>query len=197
MKKIIFDLDDTLYVENNLRKKREDAILNFLDNRKEEYFKLKEKKNGTIESFKLMGFSRQDFFKIMENVPIFLKKDNRLIEILNQLKKRYNIYILSNSSEKNVKETLNQLGILNLVNEYYYGEKFYNEKPAKECFFMVESGDICVGNSFKKDLNIPKKMGAITILVGSQNDEADYCIEEIYDILEVINKIENKINGPN
>jgi len=186
MKKIIFDLDDTLYSDKDLRERREEEILRFLEDRKTEYMKLKKNGKGTIESFKLMGFSREDFFRVMENVNISLMKDILLIKILKDLKKVYQIYVLSNSSKKVVEKTLLQLGILDIIDKYYCGESFKNEKPDEECFFMVEKGDICVGNSFRKDLEVPKNKGAITILIGKENNKADFNIKNIYEITKIL-----------
>ena len=61
---------------------------------------------------------------------------------------------------------------------------------------MIRQGDFCVGNNFEKDLKIPKERGAITILVGGENEsesgngyreecgesEADYVINNIYEL---------------
>ncbi|VVB78459.1 Haloacid dehalogenase-like hydrolase [uncultured archaeon] len=190
MKKIIFDLDDTLY-RNELRLEREKAILNFLDCKKEKYLELK-KNHGTIESLNILGVNKKQFFDIMDNVPIEIKKDEKLIKILEKIGKNYELIVLSNSSEFCVREVLTKLGIIQLINKYYHGENFENQKPNEECFFMVESRDICVGNSFRKDLEIPKKLGAITILVGEkENPNADFTIRNIYELEKIMKSIEN------
>src|SRR3989339_386848 len=137
MSKIIFDLDDTLYVSDELRNNREKVILDFLGDRAGEYFELKED---------------------------------------------YKLVILSNSSKFCVKETLVQLGIFDLIDSYYSAQDFGKIKPCEECFFMVDKGDICVGNNFKKDLEIPKQKGAITIFVGGFHKDADKSIKNIYEL---------------
>src|SRR3989339_249624 len=87
MSKIIFDLDDTLYVSDELRNNREKVILDFL------------------------GISNLEFFKLMSNVTINLNQDLKLISLLEKLKEDYKLVILSNSSKFCVKETLVQLTI--------------------------------------------------------------------------------------
>ncbi len=188
MRQIIFDLDETIYIEKELRIKREQAILEFLGERKEEYNKLKEN-HGTIESLKLLNIKREKFFDLINKVPILLEKDLKLIDLIEKLKSKYKIIILSNSPNYCVYQTLEKLGILNLVDKYYSGESFKNPKPAKECFFMVQEGDICVGNNFKKDLQIPKQLGAITVLLGDFKDEADFSIHDIYELKELLDII--------
>ena len=48
---------------------------------------------------------------------------------------------------------------------------------------MLDKGDICVGDNFKKDLLVPKNKGAITIHVGSNsNPEAHFSVSTIYEI---------------
>lgn len=192
MKKIIFDLDDTLYINENLKNLREKAILNFFGDKKEEFLKLKAKNFGTIESFKILGSNREKFFELMNNIKIELEKDEILINILKKFKDKYKIIIVSNSSRHCIEETLNKLGIFELIDRYYGGDDFNNSKPNSECFFMVEKGDICIGNSFKKDLEIPKKLGAITILIGdnllNKSPDVNYIIKHIHELENIILK---------
>ncbi|KHO51471.1 MAG: hypothetical protein QT05_C0041G0005 [archaeon GW2011_AR13] len=149
MSKIIFDLDDTLYVSDELRSNREKVILDFLGDKVGEYFELK-KENSTMKSLEILGIS------------------------------------LSNSSKFCIKETLVQLGIFNLIDSYYSAQDFGKIKPCEECFFMVDKGDICVGNNFKKDLEIPKQKGAITIFVGGFHKDADKSIKNIYELKNIL-----------
>ncbi len=186
MRKIIFDLDDTLYNSRALRAEREKAILEFLGDRKKEYLNLK-KNNGTIKTFELMGIEKKKFFEIMDRVLIELEKDFKLIELFQNLKNKFKIIILSNNSYKTVRCTLEKLGINEFVDEFYSSEKIGFFKPSEECFFMINKGDICVGNNFEKDLKIPKKIGALTILLGNSCD-ADFNIYSIYELKELLDK---------
>lgn len=188
MKKIIFDLDDTLYINKKLRAKRNRVILDFLGKQSLEFIKLKKYYN-TIESLKRLGVSKEEFYNLMEGVKINLKKDIRLIDLLSELKEDYEVVVLSNSSRYCVVETLKKLGITELINNYYCGEDFKFVKPHKDCFSMVLEGDFCVGNNFEKDLKIPKEKGAITILIGEEQDKADHNINKIYELRELFNRI--------
>lgn len=170
--KIIFDLDDTLYKEGELRERREKAIWDLLGEKVKDYLEIRKTK-GTISSLEELGITRKQFYKLMESVPINLEKDNRLIELLRDLKKKHKLIVLSNSPRVSVGETLRQLGVLELIDEYYGGDDFKSNKPAEENFFMVETGDICVGNHFEKDLLVPKKKGAISVLVGDSEKGED------------------------
>jgi FMN phosphatase YigB (HAD superfamily) len=191
MKKIIFDLDDTLYIDKELREKREKAILEFLGNKSRAYKKLKKEGSGTIEAFKKLGFERREFFNIIKKIPIELEKDWRLRLIIKKIKKKYKLIVLSNSPGFCVKKTLKKLGIIDLFDGYYSGEDFFYEKPHESCFFMIEKEDICVGNNFKKDLEVPKKLGAVTILIcKDEKGLADYEINHIYDLVKILEKIE-------
>ena len=188
MKKIIFDLDDTLYSSKNLRDKREEKIIEFLGEKAFPYFELKKNGKGTIESFKLLGFSREEFFQVINSVPINIQRDDLLVQILGKLKEKYELIVLSNSSRESVHKVLKELGVFYLFNRIYAGEDFLNEKPHEECFFMVEKNDICVGNSYRKDLDIPRRKGALTVLIGKKSP-ADFNIGNIYDIEEVIYRV--------
>lgn len=188
MKKIIFDLDDTLYKSKDLREKRENTLVNHLGEKAKKYLELK-KINSTLKSLELVGISKKEFYEIIGEVPIELQIDNKLKEILFSIKKDYKIIILSNISSNCIKKTLNALGILDLVDEYFGGDNFQGLKPSKENFFMVEKGDICVGNDFDKDLRIPKEKGAVTILISEKiHPEADLTIRCIYELKDILIK---------
>ena len=191
--KIIFDLDDTLYVSPELRQKRAEAILEFLGDRRDEFNEL-HKSFGTIESFNKLDLGKEQFYNIMNEVPIDLEKDEELIRILTILKKDHNLIVLSNSSNTCVKITLEKLGILDIIDKFYSVEDFTNSKPSEECFFMVEKGDVCVGNSFRKDLMVPKQKGAITIFVGGEHPESDFNINQIHEIENLFKSFQNNFN---
>jgi len=188
--KIIFDLDDTLYVSSELRQKRNDAILEFLGDKKNEFKEL-DKSFGTTGSLIKLGIGKEQFFSLMNEVTINLEKDEELIRILTKLKEKYSLIVLSNSSTPCVKITLEKLGISEIIDKFYSAEDFPNSKPAEECFCMVDKGDICVGNSFRKDLMIPKQKGATTIFVGGEHPESDFNINKIH---EIENLFLNKFN---
>ncbi len=191
MKKIIFDLDDTLYKSKELRVMREKAILDFLGNRTSEYLELRET-HGTIAALEALGISKKQFYEIIEKIPINLNRDEKLIRILEELKRKYLIAIISNNSRKSIKEVIKKLGIENLIDNYFGGDDFKEIKPKNEVFSIVEKEDICIGNNFKKDLEIPKKKGAITILISDKEDcEADFTVPVVYDIKKIIESLEN------
>lgn len=181
MRKIIFDLDDTLYVSKELRRSREKAILNLLGGKVEKYLELK-KRHTSMESLDILGIGNMEFFELMSGVEINLKKDLKLVDLLKELKNNYELIVLSNSSRFCVKETLIKLGIFDLIDSYYSSEDFGKIKPCRECFFMVKRGDICVGDNFRKDLEVPKQMGAKTIFVGGFHEDADKCVDDVYEL---------------
>lgn len=187
MKQIIFDLDDTLYSNKTMQIKREKAILKYLGENKIKYQELK-KQNGTIASLKLLGIDKKQFFRIINQVKIEAEVDYKLIEIFKLIRKDFKTVILSNNSEYCVKETLNKLGIADLIDQIFTGEDFEESKPSEECFFMVKPGDICVGNNFEKDLKYPMKKGAITILIGESN-KACFNIKNIYELEDCLSQI--------
>jgi len=187
-RKIIFDLDETLYADSSLRQRREQAILEFLGDKSEVYLELKKSK-GTIASLNEMGISKEVFYNIIEKVEINLKKDKKLRKMIKNLKKKFEVIVLSNVSKNLVKETLEKIGIIDLIDNYYGADCFSQQKPSVECFFMVERGDVCIGNNYEKDLEVPKSRGAITILIGKDDKRSDFCGKSIYDIERVIQNI--------
>jgi len=188
MRSIIFDLDDTLYVNKDVRAARDIEIMNLILDRKEEFFAHK-KSYTTTDSLLKMGISREKFLSALAKAPINLERDERLFEILDGLAKEYNLIVISNSPRFCVKETLYQLGVLHFFSEYYGADSFSASKPDLECFSLVKAGDICVGDDFKKDLKVPKEKGAFTILVGSDEGNPDYRIQSIYDLEGALKKL--------
>lgn len=188
MKKIIFDLDDTLYYNKELKKAREEIILDFLGKRRGEYLELR-KNNGTIKSFELMEIGKRKFFELMDSFFVYIEKDLRLIKMFRNLNKRYKLVVLSNNSHKNVEYVLQKLGIFDLIDDYYSAENLDCFKPDQRCFFMIEKGDVCVGNNFEKDLKTPKQLGAITILLGD-SIEADFNIQDIYELESLLSSLD-------
>lgn len=187
-RKIIFDLDETLYIDSSLRQRREQAILEFLGDKSKAYLELKKSK-GTIASLSEMGISKEVFYNIIEKVEINLKKDKKLRKIIKNLKEKFEIIVLSNVSKNLIKKTLGIIGIIDLIDNYYGADCFSQQKPSAECFFMVEREDICIGNNYEKDLEVPKSRGAITILIGKADKRPDFCGKSIYDIKRIIGGI--------
>jgi len=189
MKKIIFDLDDTLYASKELRELREQEILKLVGNKVDDYEKLR-KTNTTTQSILKLGIPRERLFEALNSVDVPLKKDKLLINVLKNLKENYELVVMSNSPSLAVRKTLNKLGISNLISDTYSAEDFPRSKPAEECFFMVSKGDVCVGNNFDKDLAIPKKMGAITIYLGKEpHPDAHASIKTVYEIESALEKV--------
>jgi FMN phosphatase YigB (HAD superfamily) len=186
-KRLIFDLDDTLYKSAELRAEREKAILEFLGEKKKDYIELKNRGNGTIASLKELGISRERFYEIIEKVPIGLEEDRRLIDRIEKLSKRFELIILTNISTKIANKTLDSLGIRNFFSKVLGSDNFEHSKPHISCFRgIVRPGDICIGNNFEKDLEIPELFGAVTIIVGKKDNRADFFTSEIYDIESIL-----------
>jgi len=187
---IIFDLDETLYMDNSLRQRREQAILAFLGDKSKKYLELR-KNGGTIASLKELGISKELFYSIIEKVEINLNPDEKLRKIIEKLKNNFKIIVLSNVSKNLVKKTLEKIGIIDLIDDYYGADCFSQQKPCIECFSMVRKGDICIGNNYEKDLEVPGSIGAITLLIGKNDKRPDFCAESIYDTPSIISQIES------
>jgi FMN phosphatase YigB (HAD superfamily) len=189
MNSIIFDLDDTLYKDKELRGKREQAIVSHLGQKVEKYRELK-KIMTTTKALAFVGVDRKQFYSILNSVEINLKQDIALSKLLSDLKKSYKLVVLSNSPFECVAKTIEKLGITLKIDEIYSGDMFNMPKPSEESFTIVKKGDICIGNNFEKDLLIPKQKGAVAVLISEKNDcRADFVINSIHDLPAVIDKL--------
>jgi FMN phosphatase YigB (HAD superfamily) len=67
MKSIIFDVDGTLNCnQEELRKNREEKIMEFLKNNGKEYLRLKKNGISTIQSFGILGYKKEDLYNICD-----------------------------------------------------------------------------------------------------------------------------------
>lgn len=187
---IIFDLDDTVYRSNQLRINRERAILKVVGDKIKEYRELK-KINTTTKSLEKIGIPKEELYKILESVPINLKKNTKLSGLFEKIKGKHKLIVISNSPKSCVLQVLQKLELISLVDEVYGGDSFKEPKPSDEAFSIVEAGDICIGNNFKKDLEIPKSKGAITILISKkENKEVDFTIGSILELENVLSRLD-------
>ena len=202
IKRIIFDLDDTLipFPKNFIEGYKE-----VLDN-----FNLS---ITPIELYKLIGeyeplydhydydllinfvndrlgtnFDRtflDKFMEVYDNLDLELNEGVR--ETLEYLSKKYSVVALTNWFTKSQKNRLKKLGILKYFDEVYGGD--YKSKPHKEAFIHA-AGDckieecVVVGDSIEMDIKPATKLGIKAYLYGS--DDKYECIDKISDLMEVL-----------
>ncbi len=208
IKAIGFDLDQTLYPPNS---EIDDLIRNEIARRilerKPELGDIKttrlvyEQKHKTTGSWvgilKEEGFEKPDellnewFSFVNPGIVYLIPKDEVLRDIMSFLKKKYSLFLITNTPEDLSIPRLNKIGLEKTLFDYAlfgsdpdFGSKakgtpfknLLNKSPYKP------DEHVYVGDSLKADILPAKSYGMKTISVGSYIQEADFSIQSIKDI---------------
>lgn len=201
IKNVIFDLDNTLYDFSKVWKKSNELTFNSLGYNKtisyDEFFKVYKNVNNElvelihrgelkirklrferlIKTFEIIGIkiTEEDcekyYTKQFDFIFDLIEKDEELIVMLKELKKNYNLILLTNGKSLEQRKKLEKLG-LEGVFLLYISEETHRSKPKKEAFeavlndnkFLAEE-TLMVGDSLFHDIEPAEKLGLKTCLV--------------------------------
>ena len=208
---IFFDTSDTLYSNKNFKKAQSRAAIEILaKKRKIDFFvaekifaekKIALKKKlphiTKVAMLRKFGISQKNFHEFLTKIEPrnFLRPDLKLKKILENLRKKFALGILTNISEKFLEKILAALEIdKNIFSFFVTIENTKNSKPHDEPFRTATAlaGNLpaeilYVGDSETKDILPAKKNGLRTILVSeNENSAADAVIPEILEIEKIL-----------
>ena len=192
IKRIIFDIDNTIIKNVDLKKAISNTLKEFNINDKTEIFTSNiieyEKKYNKYDKKLYLDFfseklneklSEEFLNKLFNNLKECVPKDNKKIkEVLNNLKD-YELVLLSNYFEFSQRNRLKKMKINDYFTEYY-GENI--TKPNKEAYLQAkgkhkEEECVIIGDNLEYDIEVPKRLGFKTIYI---NDDAKIkSIEEL------------------
>lgn len=180
IKKVIFDLDNTLMpfpkhfeegFKEVLNKHNVDiepillykAVGTYETSGKYEYYNKGElvKVINNVLELKLDISFIDDFFNMYDK--LITEIDKEVIETLEYLKSKYELYIISNWFTDSQKSRLKEAGILKYF-DGVYGTDIIPMKPKRECFMSV-IGDlnpdecVMIGDNLEVDIKVPYEMG--------------------------------------
>jgi FMN phosphatase YigB (HAD superfamily) len=209
----VFDMDGTLYCfdddpsirfeNSNLSQQVKNNIIEFI-RRKEKcsddsaldiYRKL-QKKYGAISVgiLKEYAIPKKDYFDATWDINPkgFISQEYNLDILFHVLSMKS--VILTATPKIWALRVLSHLNILSYVSKHIYASEDYTTKQDVEVWKKI-SKNICtqpqeilsVGDTYETDLKPAKMLGALTVLVGSQNSNADYSISSISSLLDLIN----------
>jgi FMN phosphatase YigB (HAD superfamily) len=201
-----FDLDGTLY---NSTPEMDDLVRNRISERileKMPEFETVERarrefnrRYGKLQSGKgvLESVGYEDCSKVMDdclataNVAGLIEEDPALVGILEKLKEKRRIYLLTSSPESMALEKLNKLGI----DPELFDVLAFNDTPRVgsksegDAFLYVMkkigvggNHHVYIGDRLRPDISPANKWGMKTVAVWSEIQEADYSIDHIHDI---------------
>ncbi len=202
IKAIGFDVDGTLYhtpdamsvaVAKILIEKAAEALSRDPDDLTEEYLKRREEYRSNTYTLNSFGLDGQKIFQdVWDGIEIekYVLTDERLVKMIDKLKKEYQIFLISNGTGRQVERKLKHLG-LNYKDFnpriYCYDQGWVKPDPAPflaaiESLNIAPSQIVYVGDRVDIDVEGAKSVGMKTIFIGGKCDLADQSCETVYDI---------------
>lgn len=201
IKTIIFDIDSTLYTnpayafEQVDCQVREYARVNGMtveQARKKvaDYRKQFAKENdgkkvslgNTLLAFGVPIKTSVEWRKTLMEPADFLSRDEKLIEKLSQLEKKYNLICVTNNPVFTARKTLEAIGISEFFKDIVGLDTCLKSKPAVEPFMKAceitntkPENCLSVGDRFDMDISLPLELGMGGILVNG--------VEDVYNLL--------------
>ena len=202
IKAIGFDVDGTLYhipTEMNVELGKQviaEAAAKLgrdSDDFAEEYLLARDKYRGntlTLNSFGLDG--EQIFQAIVDKFPIdkYVETDKKMVKMIAELKQKYQIFIITNGSGRQVERKLKLIGLDHHDFDpriYCYDQGWMKPEPqpflaAIESLNLKPEEIVYVGDRVDIDIEGAKAVGMKTILVGGSSSIADASCETVYDV---------------
>lgn len=191
LKAIIFDIDSTLYTNEayafeqvdvqirrfaKQRKIAEDAARTMInDFRKKWSAAHGGKKISLGNAFTHFGVSIEESIEMRRTLLFperFLKKDERLIQTLAELKKNYALICITNNPVLPARKTLAALGVDALIPDIIGLDTCGKSKPAPAPFLLAAQTTgaqpdecLCIGDRYDMDIALPLELGMGGILV--------------------------------
>lgn len=202
IKAIGFDVDGTLYsapdamsveVAKILIEKAASALSRDPDELAEEYIKRRDEFRSNTKTLNSFGLDGEKIFQdVWDGIAIekYVAKDDRLVKMIEKLKLKYQVFLISNGTGKQVERKLKYLG-LNYTDFdpriYCYDQGWMKPDPqpflaAIESLNIAPEEIVYVGDRVDIDVEGAKAVGMKTIYVGGKCDLADVSCEKVYDI---------------
>lgn len=215
---ILFDLYGTL-IDINTDEFSDDFWIEFAKNMNvSDYKKLKNDYYNTCAKYQKLKeeLEIKDVFKdivdfdVLEACLIFRKLSTKyiclydgVVELLDELSKEHNLYVLSNAQASFTIPELKELGIYDYFKDIAISSDYGIKKPNimffKEAInnFNLKDDIVMIGNDYECDIKPAKKLGLKTVFIESNLTPLNKCEDKIMgfnrlEILEKIKELENK-----
>jgi putative hydrolase of the HAD superfamily len=205
LKAIIFDLDGTLYVSDQLGREINRVAIAYIAGLKETSSEqaaalIKEMKTEisavsgldttlSVACMELGGDLRELHRRFADQIrpELFLKRDERVVDLLKILAGRYELYLYTNNNLALSKRIMELLGVSRLFREVFTIEDSWLPKPDRTAFIKIlheigRAPEQCmfVGDRYDVDLRLPATEGCAVFLSNSP--------EELLGLLKIMNE---------
>lgn len=204
LKTIIFDIDSTLYTDSRYAFEQVDIQLRYLAEKRNTTteairklvadFRSEYSKNNNGKKISLgntlthFGVSIEDSIKMRENLlepKEFLKRDEKLISVLSELSKNYQMICVTNNPVLPAFKTLEAIGIEKLIPDIIGLDTCHKSKPDPEILLLAARKTdakpeecLSVGDRYDIDLSLALELGMGGILVTG--------VEDVYGFTEIL-----------
>jgi HAD superfamily hydrolase (TIGR01549 family) len=196
LRTIIFDIDSTLYTNAVYAFEQVDVQIRYFaklhdmppgearrmvaDYRKEWALNHNGQKislGNTLTAFGVKIEDSIEWRKKLLEPSLYLKRDEQLISVLNQLRQKYTLICVTNNPLLPAKKTLEAIGIAAIIPDIIGLDTCHKSKPAKEPFLLAaermnakSENCLSIGDRYDMDISLPLELGMGGILVTGVND---------------------------
>jgi HAD superfamily hydrolase (TIGR01549 family) len=206
IKAIGFDVDGTLYnapdamsvaVAKILIEKAAAALSRDPDDLAEEYIKRRDEFRSNTKTLNSFGLDGEKIFQdVWDAIAIekYVAPDTRLVEMIEQLKKKYKLFIITNGTGHQVERKMTYLGLdyKDFDPRIYCYDQGWMKPDPQPFLASMESLDmkpveiVYVGDREDIDIEGAQAVGMRAIFVGGKSDKAEASIELVYDIVSIL-----------
>ncbi len=210
IKSVGFDLDNTLYPLNSEIDERisleiakeilmHKPELGSIENARKLCDRLHIETGSRTQSLKNLGFQNpgEIVYRCMERADFvdLLKPDKEVVQLITELHNKYYTFLITSTVSDMAIQRLRKIGLDEKLFDYaLFGESALPNKKIDGSIFsyFLERSKyfphehVYIGDNLKGDILPPKSLGIKTIAVGKEIPEADYSVEKIYDIRELL-----------
>lgn len=208
IKRLIFDIDGTLVAGVDFRPAQEEMLKRAKIYSKENLSKLVmaiETYEDNFDCYSKINFIKhinsfldinleekysEEIIEICKDIMI--DKNDRIVNLLQELSSKYEMVILSNFFEEVQRSRLTKMGINQFFTEYY-GEKLI--KPNRQVYIDACRGHnpnecVMIGDNFRLDIKPARELGINTIYINPKEEQVEFpdviSIKKIEDLSDEI-----------
>ena len=210
IKAVGFDVDGTLYhtpqamsveVGKILIAKAAAELSQDPDDLAEEYLRRRDEYRSNTQTLNSFGLNGEKIFQeVWDGIEIerYVSKDTKLVKMMAKLTKKYQLFIITNGSGRQVERKLTHLGLDYHIFDpriYCYDQGWVKPEPAPflaamESLNFKPEEIVYVGDREDVDIDGAAAVGMKTIFVGGSSassglSKADASCETVYDVLGV------------